>query len=105
MSLHETELIVSEFLGEHPRAEEWRALRQALAGRLSGLRQQRREGADAGLDAPALRGLDTQIAAIERQVATLETEEAVAQFVEDSVRATLAKSMPGDGDDDAEAAA
>ena len=92
MSHHDTERIIGEFLGEHPRASEWRALRQALEDRLLGLRRQRQRAADEGAAPERLAALDTQVAALDRQVATLETEEAVAQFVEDSIKFTVAQN-------------
>ena len=92
MSQHDTERIIEEFLGEHPRAAEWRALRQALEDRLIGLRRQRQREAEDDAPPERLAALDTQIAALDRQVATLETEEAVAQFVEESIKFTLAQN-------------
>ena len=94
MSQYDTEQVIEEFLGDTPRADEWRALRKALLERLQALRHQRRQEHDAGAEAPRLRALDTQIASLDRQVAALETEEAVSQFVEDSIKVTIAKSMP-----------
>jgi hypothetical protein len=78
MSQHDTERIIEEFLGEHPRAAEWRSLRQSLEERHLGLRRQRHQEAEAGVDADRL--------------AALETEEAVAQFVENSLKYALAQS-------------
>lgn len=92
MSQHETERIIEEFLGEHPRAEEWRALRQALEDRLIGLRRQRQWEAERDAPPERLAALDKQITALDRQVATLETEEAVAEFVENSIKYTLAQN-------------
>ena len=92
MSQHDTERIIGEFLGEHPRAAEWRALRQALEDRLIGLRRQRQREAEEEAPADRLASLDAQVAALDRQVATLETEEAVAKFVEDSIKFTLAQN-------------
>ncbi len=94
--MQDTEQVIQEFLGENPRAAEWRAMRQALAERLTALRRQRREEESAGAEAARLRSLDVQVAALERQVAALETEEAVSQFVEDSIKVTLARSQPED---------
>lgn len=91
MSQHDTERIIGEFLGEHPRASEWRTLRQALEDRLIGLRRQRQREEEDGALPERLAALDTQITAMDRQVATLETEEAVAQFVEESIKFTLAQ--------------
>ncbi len=99
MSIHETERVIQDFLGEHPRATEWRALRQALSERLLALRRQRRQEGETGADAPRLHALDLQIGSLDRQVAALETEEAVSQFVENSLRVTLAKSAPDEGEE------
>lgn len=97
MSMHDTEQVIEDFLGDTPRAAQWRALRQALTERLTALRRQRREEAQS--DAPAaarLQALEAQIAALDRQVAALETEEAVSQFVEDSIKVTLSRAAPED---------
>ncbi len=92
MAQHDTGRIIEEFLGEHPRASEWRALRRSLEERLLGLRRQRRLEAEGEADAERVTALDAQIAAMDRQIAALETEEAVAQFVEDSLKFTLAQN-------------
>ncbi len=86
---------MDEFFAGAPRAAEWRVLRQALGDRLKSLRKQREAETNSDLFAP----LDTQIAALSRQVATLETEEVVARFVEDSVKATLARSVEDEEDE------
>ena len=83
----EADPIIDEFFGDNPRAAEWRALRQALANRVRGLRRQR----DLETDPTQVEKLNGQIAALTRQVATLETEEAVSQFVEDSIKVSLAR--------------
>jgi len=88
MAHTDTDQMVDEFLGDTPRAAEWRALHQALKDRRRGLRGQR-----AGETDPATQAaLDAQIAGLTRQIGTLETEEVVARFVEDSVRASLARA-------------
>ena len=97
MAHTDTDQMVDEFLGDTPRAAEWRALRQALLDRRRGLRGQRGGEADPAAQA----ALDTQIAGLSRQIGTLETEEVVARFVEDSVRASLARA-PHLGEDDFE---
>ena len=94
MAIQGTERVIQDFLGNNPRAAEWRALRQALSERLLALRRLRRQEAEAGADSTRLHALDLQIAAADRQVAALETEEAVSQFVEDSIMVTLAKAGP-----------
>ena len=80
--------VLEEFLGDTPRATEWRALREALRERLRAMLRLR----DTELDAGARAALETQIAALRKQVAALETEEVVAQFVEDSIKASLARA-------------
>ena len=80
--------ILEEFLGDTPRATEWRELRGALRERLKAMVRSR----DTEADPAALSALETQIAALRKQVAVLETEEVVAQFVEDSIKASLARA-------------
>lgn len=80
--------ILEEFLGDTPRATEWRELREALRGRLKAMLRSR----DTETDPAALQALETQIASLRKQVAVLETEEVVAQFVEDSIKASLARA-------------
>ena len=79
--------LLDEFLGDTTRASEWRVLRDALRERLAALVGQRGEGRDSALE--------SQIAALRKQVAALETEDVVAQFVEDSIKVSLARA-PGD---------
>ena len=75
-------------MGDTTRAAEWRALRDALRERLRALLRSR----DTESDPSALTVLETQIASLRKQVAALETEEVVAQFVEDSIKASLARA-------------
>ena len=82
----DTDEVIDEFFAGSPRAAEWRALRQALGDRLRGLRRER----DGETDPARRTALDAQVASLTKQVGTLETEEVVARFVEDSVKATLA---------------
>ncbi len=80
--------VIEDFTGGAPRAAEWRTLHQALTERGRGLRRQRAGEADPAQAA----ALDKQIAAVERQIATLQTEEVVAKFVEESIEAALARA-------------
>ena len=87
--------VIDEFTGGAPRASEWHALRAALVDRTRGLRRQQ-----AGETDPAARAaLETQIGALKRQIKTLETEEVVARFVEDSIKVILARA-PSDFESD-----
>lgn len=79
------EEIIDEFMGDNGRASQWRALRESLQDRLRALKAER---ASATLP-EAISALDRRIAQIAQQVSVLETEEAVSQFVEDSVRAAI----------------
>ncbi len=89
--MHDPNAVIDEFTGGAPRAAEWQAMRQALSDRLNALRRSRA----LETEAEAQGKLDREIAALTRQVQTLETEEVVARFVEDSITASLARA-PGD---------
>ena len=87
--------VIDEFTGGGPRADEWRELRRALAGRQAGLSREREDTGD-----PVRRAaLEKELAAIAKQMKTLETEEVVARFVEDSIKASLARA-PDYGDEE-----
>lgn len=94
MAPQDNDRVIEEFLGDTPRATQWRTLRRSLAERLRGLRQARllEAQAEPGPDSETGGRLDKEIAALERQVAALETEEVVAEFVENSLHASLARS-------------
>jgi hypothetical protein len=77
--------IIESFLGERPRATQIEGWLEALRTRLAGFQQEAREAAPD--EAARLRG---KIRELEQQVAALEKEAAITQFVEDSVRVTLA---------------
>lgn len=78
--------VIDEFTGGTPRAAEWHALRTALVDRTRGLRRQQ----EAESEPAAQAALETQITALKKQIKTLETEEVVARFVEDSIKVSLA---------------
>jgi hypothetical protein len=88
----ETERAIEDFLGDSPRAAQWRALRQALSERLAAQRREYLQKAESGAEPGRLRSLKAQIASMERQLTALETEDAVSQFVEDSIKVTVARS-------------
>ncbi len=81
--------IIDEFTGGAPRASEWHTLRGALVERVRGLRRQQAGETDSAAKA----ALETQISALKRQIKTLETEEVVARFVEDSIKVSLARAQ------------
>jgi hypothetical protein len=73
------------YLEGQTRAEEWRALRQALVERLRRLKDARREVDDPN---EGMR-LEREIQALQKQVDALQIEEVAAQFAEDSLRFTI----------------
>jgi hypothetical protein len=80
--------VIDEFTGGAPRASEWHTLRAALVDRVRGLRRQQ----EGETELAARAALETQISALKRQIKTLETEEVVARFVEDSIKVSLARA-------------
>lgn len=74
------------------RAEEWRALRQALIERLRRLQTARQDTRDDSERAT----LDREIGLLRKQIDTLQIEEVAAQFAEDSLRFTLGASRLDD---------
>ncbi len=92
MGPQDEESIIEEFLGDAPRAAQWRALRQSLGERLGGLRRTRSVEAQTDPGSDRVAQIDKEILALERQVAALQTEEVVAEFVENSLHVTLARS-------------
>lgn len=82
------EAVIQQFIGERPRAEqisEWIAV---LGQRLRRLEQEMRETAGRGESPPAT--LRAKVERLKQQVAALREEQAITEFVEDSVRVTLA---------------
>lgn len=96
MDNQEEENIIDEFMGDSGRAAQWRAMRESLQDRLRALRAERAAASTPELIAV----LDRRIAQAVEQVRILEQEEAVSQFVEDSVRATLRGSARRFGEDE-----
>lgn len=94
MSSDDEDSVIKNFLGDEPRAAEWRAMRKALVERLAALRKTLQAEAEAGAEPVRLRTLDSRITAMKKQAAALETEEAISRFVEDSLLVTIAKAMP-----------
>jgi hypothetical protein len=74
-----TETVIEDFLEEQPRAAYWQELTNALKERLE--------------DAKQL-GDDKRVDELKGQIAVLAQEAAITQFVEDSVRHSLARPRP-----------
>lgn len=77
--------IIEDFLGERPRASQIEGWLEALRSKLARVREEARQAS--AEDAVRLRN---KVRELEQQVAALEKEAAITQFVEDSVRVTLA---------------
>jgi flagellar basal body rod protein FlgB len=76
---------IDRALGNQTRAEEWKSLRKALAERLRNLRESRAHTDDPDEQIRLARQIET----LEAHVETIRIEEAVAEFVENSVRYTI----------------
>jgi hypothetical protein len=83
---------IRDFLGDRPDAEQWREWRTTLEERLKRLTA---EHAAAPPEAKAR--LESRIAELRTQITALEQEELITEFVEDSVRVTLAMGSVVDG--------
>ena len=92
-----TEPVEDEILNGGPRATQLREMREVLQARL----RDAREARDAvSPDDPRRAALERKVSELRDQVRVLAEEEAVSQFVEDSVRATVSRPRrPGTTDD------
>jgi hypothetical protein len=86
-----TDDVISDFMGGTPRANQWRELRLVLEDRLADVKLQLD---DAPAGGTVQRGLTRKVKEMSLQVNALLQEEAVAQFVEDSVIATVSRPHP-----------
>ena len=84
------EQVIEEFLEGQPRAEMWRSLKESLNERLADAVASRDALAE---DDPQRAAAEKRVRELRRQVAALAQEEAVTQFVEDSVRASLSRPL------------
>lgn len=82
---------VREFMGDRPGADELTEWRTTLEDRLKKLEAERDKGDKASSS------LTSKIAQLKKQIAALRQEEAITQFVEDSVRATLRMGSVAEG--------
>ena len=95
------EQAIDDFLEGQPRAGQWREMRETLSARLKDSVRTRDEILTEGRPAPP--ALERKIKELREQVAALAQEEAVTQFVEDSVRSSLTRTPEfsfDEGDDD-----
>ena len=84
------EQAVQQFLGDRPGADQLREWRTTLERRLKSLEQERERLKDAD------KGLEAKIAQLRKQIAALGEEEAITEFVEDSVRVTMRMGAAAD---------
>jgi len=86
-----TDDVVNDFMGGTLRANQWRELRVVLEARLVNAKLQL---VDTPVGSTAHRSLQRKVKEMTLQVNALLQEEAVAQFVEDSVIATVSRPHP-----------
>ena len=96
---HSQEKAIDEFLEGGTRADQWREMREMLQVRLKDAIAARDAAIADGNPRPAL---EKKVAELRLQVTALAEEEAVTQFVEDSVRASLGKTPRQSFEDDDE---
>ena len=82
---------IREFLGDRPGADELTEWRATLEDRLQKLKAERDKSSK------ATPGLENKIRQLEKQISALRQEEAITQFVEDSVRVTLSMGAVVEG--------
>lgn len=86
-----TDDVIDDFMGGKPRANQWRELRIVLEARLADTKVQL-EATSPGTSEH--RSLQRKVKEMTTQVNVLIQEEAVAQFVEDSIVATVSRPHP-----------
>jgi uncharacterized protein involved in exopolysaccharide biosynthesis len=90
----EEQAAVEQFLGENPSSAQLRQWRETLRARARRLRRELKAASPE--QAPALRA---RLAQMDRQIAALEQEEMISEFVEGEVRYTLAMGSIAEGQD------
>src|SRR5262245_44785522 len=94
------EAVIQQFMGDRPRSEQISEWVTVLGQRLRKLEQEARDAAGRGEAPPPT--LQAKIERLKQQIAALREEQAITEFVEDSVRVTLAMGtvVEGMGEDD-----
>jgi hypothetical protein len=87
----EEETAIEEFLGGEPSSAQLRQWRETLVARATRLREELKSA-----DREQVPALRARLKEMDRQIAALEQEELVTEFVEDSVRVTLAMGSVAD---------
>src|SRR5436190_22568053 len=88
----EEQVAIEQFLGDEPSSAQLRQWRETLLRRSRRLRQELKEASPE--QEAALRA---RLAEMKRQIAALEQEQLITEFVEDSVRVTLAMGSIAEG--------
>jgi hypothetical protein len=86
-----TDDVINDFMGGKPRANQWRELRLALETRLADATQQL---AATQTGSSEHKSIQRKVKEMKAQVNALLQEEAISQFVEDSVIATVSRPHP-----------
>ena len=86
-----TDDVIDDFMGGKPRANQWRELRIVLEARLADTKLQLVATSPGSSEH---RSLQRKVKEMTAQVNVLIQEEAVAQFVEDSIIATVSRPHP-----------
>ena len=89
--------VIEEFLEGQPRADTWKELREVLTVRYKEALATRDQ---MDPDDAAFASQEKRVRELREQIAALAQEEAVTRFVEDSVRASLARPSTESGADD-----
>jgi hypothetical protein len=87
----ESDAAIEEFLGDQPSSAQLRSWRETLLARAKRLREELKNA-----DREQQSALRVRLKELDRQIAALEQEELVTEFVEDSVRVTLAMGSIAD---------
>lgn len=94
----ETEKIIEEFLGGHPRADDLGEMIAALAARRDTFLRER----EAATNEAQQKEWDARLREVEKQIQVLQEERAITGFVEDTIRVTVNRPRYDLDDEDLE---